>query len=641
MRAVIPAFALTMAVLPASAAWSNPPDCTVDLGQREHGEAAVTALADELPEAAQASGLTSKRLRRTLREDHTLWVDGCGRAFFAEPQTLAQADDPAAATEADAFGLHSRPAASRVLYLDFTGAVVTGTAWNDTYTGGNDFTAEPYSKDNDPAFSQSELDTIGEVWRRVAEDYAPFDVDVTTEEPDPADITRTGASDTAYGTRVLISPTSNVYTSCSCGGIAYLGVFDTQTNHSYYQPAMVFTRGVGTGSKGIAEAASHEAGHNLGLSHDGAGKTTYYSGQGAWAPIMGVGYYRPLTQWSKGDYTNATNTQDDLAVMSSNGATPMTDDAADNPAAASRIEPGTLDGLVSSPSDTDWFRFTATGPTTLTAEPSELSPDLDVVIAVYDEDGALVASSDPAVTQVSSDIAAGLSAALQLVLAPGEYTVMIEGTGNGSPLATGYSDYGSLGPYRLTLGTTTPLLINRPAAPAADVGQPYSYQLTGSGGATPYTWRVAGGSLPPGLTLSADGTLSGTPTTSGNFSATIEMRDAQATTTSAQLTLTVQPLPPVTPAPTNTAVTVAPQAPRIITRRLPVAHEGVRYRARLQVSAAGRWTRVSGALPKGVRLTTGGILRGKPRTTGRYGFVADVQVGGLHSERSLVLRVRR
>ena len=66
-----------------------------------------------------------------------------------------------------------------------------------------------------------------------------------------------------------------------------------------YKPALVFYDKLGPGNeKYIAEAISHEAGHNMGLSHDGNATTGYYSGQGSgatgWAPIMGVGYYQSL-----------------------------------------------------------------------------------------------------------------------------------------------------------------------------------------------------------------------------------------------------------------------------------------------------------------------------------------------------------
>ena len=126
----------------------------------------------------------------------------------------------------------------------------------------------------------------------MAEDYAPFDVDVTTQEPPQDAIDRSGATDQQYGTRVLIDPDTWYQSGCGCGGVAYVGVYDRTSHHAYYQPALVFTKGVGTGAKNIAEAASHEAGHNVGLGHDGTASVGYYQGHGAWAPIMGVGYYR-------------------------------------------------------------------------------------------------------------------------------------------------------------------------------------------------------------------------------------------------------------------------------------------------------------------------------------------------------------
>jgi hypothetical protein len=66
--------------------------------------------------------------------------------------------------------------------------------------------------------------------------------------------------------------------------------------------------------------ASHEAGHNVGLGHDGTASVGYCQGHGAWAPIMGVGYYRGISQWSKGEYAGANNTEDDHAVIGSHGS---------------------------------------------------------------------------------------------------------------------------------------------------------------------------------------------------------------------------------------------------------------------------------------------------------------------------------
>ncbi|HTO45284.1 MAG TPA: putative Ig domain-containing protein [Burkholderiales bacterium] len=58
-----------------------------------------------------------------------------------------------------------------------------------------------------------------------------------------------------------------------------------------------------------------------------------------------------------------------------------------------------------------------------------------------------------------------------------------------------------------------PLAITSPATlPAAQVGVPYSFTLTATGGTPPYAWSLASGSLPAGLSLSASGLISGTPT---------------------------------------------------------------------------------------------------------------------------------
>eukprot|EP00808_Paulinella_micropora_P024020 g17995.t1 len=99
--------------------------------------------------------------------------------------------------------------------------------------------------------------------------------------------------------------------SCTCGGVAYVDVFGSTSYASYYSPALVFNKG----TVGVPEAISHEFGHNLGLSHDGT-SSSHGAGELYWAPIMGVGYYGNILQRSKGEYLDANQLQDDLAIIS-------------------------------------------------------------------------------------------------------------------------------------------------------------------------------------------------------------------------------------------------------------------------------------------------------------------------------------
>jgi hypothetical protein len=71
--------------------------------------------------------------------------------------------------------LSSKPGARNVLYLDFNGYVAPSTSeWGA-------FTARAYSRDSDfTTFSAAEQSDILGVWRRVTEDFAPFQYDVTT-----------------------------------------------------------------------------------------------------------------------------------------------------------------------------------------------------------------------------------------------------------------------------------------------------------------------------------------------------------------------------------------------------------------------------------------------------------------------------
>lgn len=611
------------ATVPPTAACATPV-----LDRPVHGAAAVTALGADLPAVAADNGSTAGELAADLRSDAALWLDRCGAAYYvdgAHPAATPPPAEPGPATEqaatspfpsAQTFALHSAPGSSRVVYLDFDGHTATGTAWN----GGAQMVSPAYDTDGNAAtFSVAEREVVQSVWQRVAEDFAPFDLDVTTEDPGTDRITRSGTSDTAYGTRLVVTGAAGPGpTSCGCGGVAYVDVFDEPGNHSHYQPAFVFTAGVGSGPKSIAEAASHEVGHNLGLDHDGTATADYYGGQGVWAPIMGVSYGRPLSQWSRGEYAGANNTQDDLAVMAGNGAPRRADDHGGTAATATPLgEALTASGLVQSAADQDAFSFVSTGTagsTTVTVRPAAVSPDLDASVTVLAGDGSVVTNDAPTTTSAGSDVANGLGAQVVLPdLPPGSYTVRVDGVGQGDPAGTGHSDYGSVGSYTVSVAVPTPTApaVTTRALPPTVVGEAYpETRLVARGGTAPYTWSATG--LPAGLALQPGGVLTGSATApgAGPVTVTVTVTDALGAVSSADLPLD--------------AAAVA------LTARhggSPEATTGQAHTARLAASggtAPYGWALQSGAFPAGLALSSSGLLSGTPARAGSTSAVVRV-----------------
>ena len=518
------------------------------------GQRALSLLGSRLPEVAAWYRKSPEEFRAQFLQDKRMRLDGRGRVFFVEeldePLVEPAASpipsyvlDGSLAPLDQTFALRSRPGAARTIYLNFKGATLSGTAWN---SGGTPIQAPAFDLDGIPgSFNTSELQRIQYIWQRVAEDFAAFDVNVTTEAPPPEALTRSGSSDTVFGTTVLITTRAGVY-SCSCGGVAYLGVFDDIGD--FYKPALVFYDALGSGNeKNVAEAISHEAGHNMGLGHDGTASTGYYQGHGSgstgWAPIMGVGYNRNLVQWSKGEYAGANNVQDDYLVMQTHGLPLRADDHGNSAATASAL-PATnaggvtnasVQGVIERPSDVDVFSFHAgAGPLSLSLLPATRSPNLDALLTLRDANGTVLASINP-------PEALNATASLNLPSA-GTYTLWVQGTGKGDPLTTGYSAYGSLGNYQLNASYTTPL----GSAPTAQISAstlrgtaPLSVSFSGAGSSdadgsiVAYEWLFGDGAGASGVSASHSYTQP------GSYSAQLRVTDNSGLSASSAVTITV------------------------------------------------------------------------------------------------------
>ncbi|MCL6576955.1 S-layer homology domain-containing protein [Kyrpidia sp.] len=162
-------------------------------------------------------------------------------------------------------------------------------------------------------------------------------------------------------------------------------------------------------------------------------------------------------------------------------------------------------------------------------------------------------------------------------------------------------------------GGTSTLSVITASLAAATVGSDYSASLQASGGMAPYSWSLVGGSLPDGLTLTTDGTISGTPTTAGTSTFTVQVTDSSGTPQSAtaDLSITVDP---------------AAQALSINTQSLPNGTVGSDYAASLDASGGTSpytWTVVNGSLPDGLTLSTDGTISGTPTTADTVTFTVQ------------------
>lgn len=344
------------------------------------------------------------------------------------------------------WGFESRPAARFVLYVDFDGEVVSGTVWNER-TGVDPINAAPAGYT-----AQKELEALH--W--TAADYANFNINVTDD--------RAVFDQTPSSNRIMciVTPTDTV--APNFGGYADLWSFPKDIpcwTFSLYKTAADCGRTV-----------SHEVGHSLGLMHDGVFESTgdggftvraYYAGHGSWATIMGASD-NPVSQWSKGEYAGASNVQDDIDILANGwslqpdapwqglGLVPDDHGSTLNNATPVNLFTGTH-GLIEQETDVDVFSFTITDPTRIDIRVSvamfgtTVVSNLDTRMTLFDAAGNSMGVFEDDNSLGLNVITNGLPA--------GTYYLMVAGDAQGTP-STGWSAYGSLGTYHLTLNIDTP-----------------------------------------------------------------------------------------------------------------------------------------------------------------------------------------
>ena len=487
----------------------------------------------------------------------------------SRPASVQPKDVAAAGVGLSVPVLDSLPGSRGVLYLDFDGETVIDGSWN----GGDPIVAAPAIV-NGSTITPAQ---ITDVWERVAEDYRPFNLTVTT------DVNRYNNAPAGERARCIITPTSSWF-SGSVGGVAvfkgYRGSY-APGGYSDTVPCWAFNN---YNTSDMALTVSHELGHMMDLHHDGAelasGHEEYYPGHDtttptSWGAIMGAPFDIIVTQWSKGEYPYANNQEDQIAIVIATIAEAgfvagaIADDAGDTIATAKDLSVlGTINqpGVIGATKDVDFYRFkTAGGTATINLQVDSPDPDLDSLVTICDSTGAALG--------VSAVQRASLSSSLSMALAPGTYYIEVGNKGRpaspgSTPPVIGYSTYGSLGKYTLT-GSYAPLPLiplvtgEPPALTTLTQGAKLTMSVsTLSNAAVSYQWKKDGKAI-PGKTASSLVFASIQPGDAASY--TVDAKNVAGTATSDPAVLvvlykpvfTTQPLPAKSTAAAGTGVSYA------------------------------------------------------------------------------------
>ncbi|PZF85250.1 hypothetical protein C1I92_05215, partial [Jiangella anatolica] len=204
--------ALALAGAAPAAATDDDPAGLVDLRS-------VEAAAHSLEVAAGRAGLPVDVVRELVESGRAVVGDGGTLSYtdrFDAPDDHPAGTAPVADVPGDPAG-GSKPDAPLTIYLDFDGATLRNTEWNRFY-GQDVYELAPVAAAADAGY-------VYQVWARVAEDYAPFDVNVTTTDPGADALHKTSADDGEYGMTAVVTDTTDIEPAGESSGRAWVGGF--------------------------------------------------------------------------------------------------------------------------------------------------------------------------------------------------------------------------------------------------------------------------------------------------------------------------------------------------------------------------------------------------------------------------------
>lgn len=404
-----------------------------------------------------------------------------------EPRLLLTNPDP----------FSSLPGAPVTVYLDFDGHTETNAEWlTRRQTGSGNIVTPIFSIDGDTAFSAGERTRIEEIYERVAEDFRPFNINVTTVLP--ADFNNAQdilVSIGGSGTWLTGSPRYSAIPDSFSAGSLPQTVFVHSDNH--------FGLG-GDFEYNMASSVSQAVAISMGLEVHRESNGVAIEGDNDVAPVLGdsiVGSDTTLASpnstrdiWVSAPGNDGSTIQDDLAEIVANpNVDYRADDHGSNDLSATGITIGagveSVDGVIEQNSDVDVFSFsTAATFATFNVTTTDLrsapfnaptpGSNLDPVLVIRDAGGNVLRTED----------GPGLSSTVSMNLPGGTYFIEVSGGG----------EYGNLGEYSLSLGGIdavpafqNPLSLN--SNPSGDVDLFLSFAGGLIDGASPLlNGRVAG-----------------------------------------------------------------------------------------------------------------------------------------------------